>query len=405
MKKLLVLFVAVTLSTQAAQIQFALSPPGSDTAIGLSPLNEVPPATNSTGSGNTIAGGIVFNTDTSILHLEVGYGSAAGFTDLTGPAQSMHIHSAAPVGSNAPVLINLLPYNISTNPAKGGFIIADLAYPSNSVPDLLAGLAYINIHTATNTGGEVRGQLIQVVAPTNVPPSITCAASSTVECGTSSSVSISVSDANNDALTVTWSLNGTGVQTNSLAAGSTSNSTMVSFSTTFALGTNVLAATVTDSVGNSASCASTITVVDTVPPVIVSVQASPNAIWPPNHKMVTVRVQAQVTDTCSSTAWKILSISSNESSSGKGKKKSPDWRISGNHTLQVRAERNGGGNGRIYTITIQATDVAGNTSLGTVTVTVPHDRGNHGNQDDQDNDDDHQGDQGQGHKGKPAKKK
>src|SRR4051812_15177690 len=109
MKTLLVLFTAVTLSSQAALIQFALSPPGTDAAVGLSPLNEVPPATNSTGSGNTISGGIVFNTDTSILHIEVGYGSIAGFADLTGPAQAMHIHCPAPVGSNAPVLINLFP--------------------------------------------------------------------------------------------------------------------------------------------------------------------------------------------------------------------------------------------------------------------------------------------------------
>src|SRR5580765_7546379 len=138
MKKLPVLFMAVALSTHAAQIQFALSPAGTDKAVGLSPLNEVPAVTNSTGSGNTISGGIVFDTDTSILHVEVGYGSAAGFTDLTGAAQSMHIHSPAPVGKNAGVLVSLLPYNISTNPPKGGFILGDIPYPTNSVPFLLS---------------------------------------------------------------------------------------------------------------------------------------------------------------------------------------------------------------------------------------------------------------------------
>jgi hypothetical protein len=413
MKKLSLLFVAVALSTHAAQIQFALSPAGTDNAVGLSPLNEVPAVTNSTGSGNTISGGIVFNTDTSILHVEVGYGSAAGFSDLTSPAQAMHIHASAPVGSNAPVLINLFPYHISTNPAAGGFIIGDIPFPSNSVPDLLAGLTYLNIHTPTNAGGEIRGQLIALAAPTNVAPSVTCAASATVECGTVSIVTIAVSDADNDALTVTWSLNGTAVQTNMLGAGITSNSTAVSYSSKFALGTNVVSITVADSVGNSVSCATTITVVDTTPPVIVSIQATPNTIWPPNHKMVNVRVQAEVTDTCSSTTWKVKSVTSNEAvdgngngngnGNGKGKakgkaKNSPDWKITGDHTLQVRAERAGGGNGRIYTITIEAADSSANTSLGTVTVTVPHDRGNHG-----DDDEDH-GNQDNGHSNKKVKK-
>src|SRR6266403_236204 len=84
MKRLLVLLVAATLSAQAAQIRFALSPPGTDVAVGLSPSNEVPIVTNSTGSGNIVGPGIVFDTDTSILSLSIGYGSDAGFTDLTG---------------------------------------------------------------------------------------------------------------------------------------------------------------------------------------------------------------------------------------------------------------------------------------------------------------------------------
>jgi hypothetical protein len=218
-----------------------------------------------------------------------------------------------------------------------------------------------------------------------VLPSITCPANSTSECGTVSTVTVLVSDASNGALTVTWSVNGTSVQTNTLAAGSTSNSTAVSFSSTLALGTNMVAATVADSAGNSAACASTVTVVDTTPPVIHSIQATPNNLWPPNHKMIAIHVSADVTDTCGPATWKIISISSNESIAGKGNsKKSSAWKITGDHTLQLRAERNGKGNGRVYTITIQATDASGNTSLGTVTVTVPHDQGHgtdqHGNE-------------------------
>ena len=376
MKKALVLLVAGTLSTQAAQIHFALSPPGTDVAVGLSPSNEVPAVTNSSGSGNTIGGGIVFDTDTSILHVEVGYGSAAGFTDLTGEPVAMHIHSPAPAGQEAGILVNLLPYNIATNPAKGGFILGDIPYPTNSVPFLMSGSNYLNIHTVINPGGEIRGQLVQVVVTaTNSPPSVTCPPGATAECGAAATATALVSDPDNDALTIEWKLNGASVQTNSLPAGGTSAGTNVVFSEVLSLGTNLIAITVTDSAGNSASCATTVRVVDTTPPVIETVSAKPSVIWPPNHKMVNVRVSAKVTDTCGTTTWKILSVSSNEAADAKGSgKTAPDWKITGAHTLQLRAERAGNGQGRIYTITIQATDQSGNTSEKTVRVSVPHDQ-------------------------------
>jgi endo-1,4-beta-xylanase len=44
-------------------------------------------------------------------------------------------------------------------------------------------------------------------------------------------------------------------------------------------------------------------------------------------------------------------------------------------TGQLRAERAGGGTGRVYTFTYQATDAAGNRVTAICTVTVPHNRG------------------------------
>jgi len=41
--------------------------------------------------------------------------------------------------------------------------------------------------------------------------------------------------------------------------------------------------------------------------------------------------------------------------------------------VQLRADRAASGPGRIYTITIRATDAAGNTNTATVQVPVPHD--------------------------------
>jgi len=44
------------------------------------------------------------------------------------------------------------------------------------------------------------------------------------------------------------------------------------------------------------------------------------------------------------------------------------------YTFQLRAERWDEGDGRVYTITYQVTDACGNSTLATVTVTVPHDQ-------------------------------
>ena len=44
-------------------------------------------------------------------------------------------------------------------------------------------------------------------------------------------------------------------------------------------------------------------------------------------------------------------------------------------TVDLRAERAGGGPGRTYTISIEATDEAGNSSIAEVTVLVPHSKG------------------------------
>src|SRR5258707_9711834 len=158
---------------------FDLSPAGTDHAVGLSPSNEVPVVTNSAGSGNEIGSGITFDTSTLTLSLSVGYGSAFGFTDLTGPATIMHIHGPAPTNVAASVLINLAAnHTPAANPTNGGSIGGTVTYTADQAAFLLAGSNYINIHTVLNPGGEIRGQLI----PTNNPPTVSCPAPATFEC-------------------------------------------------------------------------------------------------------------------------------------------------------------------------------------------------------------------------------
>jgi hypothetical protein len=110
---------------------------------------------------------------------------------------------------------------------------------------------------------------------------------------------------------------------------------------------------------------------------IKSATASPSLLWPPNHKMVPVRVRFTTQGNCKEgLSCKITSVNSNEPVNGLGDgDTAPDWAITGDLSVNLRAERSGTGSGRGYTITLTCTDVFGNSSTGTANVTVPHDRG------------------------------
>src|SRR4051812_44976195 len=160
MKRVLAFLFLSVLSSQAGLVYFDLSPSGKDSAVGLSPSNEVPVVTNSIGSGGPISGGVVFDSGSQVLQIAIGYGAAAGFTNLTGAATAMHIQGPAATGETATVIVDLLPFSFSAaNPTNGGIIFGNIVFPTNSVSNLLAGLTYVNVHTALNPDGEIRAQL------------------------------------------------------------------------------------------------------------------------------------------------------------------------------------------------------------------------------------------------------
>jgi hypothetical protein len=120
----------------------------------------------------------------------------------------------------------------------------------------------------------------------------------------------------------------------------------------------------------------TITGGDMEPPTISSVTASPNVLWPANHKMVPVTVTVVAFDNTEVTSCRILSVTSSEPDNGLGDGDTAfDIQTTGDLSLLLRAERSGKGNGRTYTITVKCQDEVGNASTGTVTVTVPRDQG------------------------------
>jgi hypothetical protein len=79
------------------------------------------------------------------------------FSGLTGPATAVHIHGPAPAGKNAGVLIWLSTKGkTASSPVSGSATMT-----AAQAADLMNGQCYVNVHTAANPGGEIRGQLAQ----------------------------------------------------------------------------------------------------------------------------------------------------------------------------------------------------------------------------------------------------
>jgi hypothetical protein len=122
---------------------------------------------------------------------------------------------------------------------------------------------------------------------------------------------------------------------------------------------------------NPVSGVGSVTIVDTTPPSIGSVSASPSVLAPPNHKMIDVTLAYQASDVTGAPACSV-SVASNEPINGNGDgNTSADWQVLDAHHVQLRSERAGGGSGRVYTITIRCTDSSGLTGLAATTVSVP----------------------------------
>jgi len=116
-------------------------------------------------------------------------------------------------------------------------------------------------------------------------------------------------------------------------------------------------------------------VCDEVAPVL-EVSVTPNRLWPANHKYVTVIASVTATDNFDpQPTIRLVSVTSNEPDNGQGDGDTAmDIVIIDDYTFWLRAERSGTGTGRVYTITYEAIDSCGNSTLASATVTVPRDR-------------------------------
>ncbi|HJU55190.1 MAG TPA: HYR domain-containing protein [Pyrinomonadaceae bacterium] len=215
-------------------------------------------------------------------------------------------------------------------------------------------------YTATDRSGNTATDTQVVTVVDNTPPVITVTGNNpmTVECHTAfTDPGATANDACDGSRTVT-------------TTGSVNPNVV---------GTYTLTYTATDTKGNSAQATRTVNVVDTTPPTLTMKNVS-ISLWPPNHKYTTINLTQLVqsaSDSCDSGVdindVVITKVTSDEleNSSGDGNTLN-DIIIAANcRSAQLRSERDGGGNGRVYTFTFKVTDPSGNSTTKTAKVTVP----------------------------------
>lgn len=141
-------------------------------------------------------------------------------------------------------------------------------------------------------------------------------------------------------------------------------------------GVHTITWTYEDEQGNTSSQLQTVSVIDDIPPVIDHLSVSPDVLWPPNNKMVSVAVTIDASDNCDAAPFcRITAVGSNEPVSGNSsKRKAVDWEVTGDLELGLRAERKGSGEDRLYDIEVTCSDYVGNATTVHAEVRVPHDQ-------------------------------
>ena len=180
-------------------------------------------------------------------------------------------------------------------------------------------------------------------------------------------------------LSATDNANGSGVKQISYSAtGAQPGSGIVSGDTATmtisAEGRTTISYRATDNAGN-VETAKTVTVqLDKTPPSISGMPAAGCEIWPPNHKLVAVATVAAQDGLSGVASFNTGVTSSEPASPGQS-----DTMITGSgldpRNISLRAERLANGPGRTYTLSANATDLAGNVTTAVATCTVPHDQG------------------------------
>ena len=100
------------------------------------------------GTTATGAATVTLNTATGAVTVD------GTFTGLTGNATAAHIHGLATPPATAPVIVPL-----TATMATSGTLTGSGTLTSAQITGMIAGMTYLNIHTALHPGGEIRGNI------------------------------------------------------------------------------------------------------------------------------------------------------------------------------------------------------------------------------------------------------
>lgn len=191
------------------------------------------------------------------------------------------------------------------------------------------------------------------------------------------------SDFDGDALSYEWKADSQTICTGTVQSIFAGSPVQVPYcmASSLTLGQHALTLSVSDGINSPVSAQTILNVIDSTAPTLAPF-ADTGILWPPDHKMVTISIAANAFDSSGMPVTLSATVRSNEPEDGLGDgDMSPDWTTpvidqqTGIITLQLRSERSGAGVGRTYTVTIYATDAAGNQSSATIQIIVPHDKG------------------------------
>lgn len=109
-------------------------------------------------------------------------------------------------------------------------------------------------------------------------------------------------------------------------------------------------------------------------PVCTAVTAGPD-LWPPNHKLRSVTLSGATDADGDTLSWTVTGVTQDEPTNGLGDGDTPiDAVLGTGPKLQLRAERSGLGDGRVYRIALSVSDGRGGSCTVVAKVGVPHDQ-------------------------------
>lgn len=216
-----------------------------------------------------------------------------------------------------------------------------------------------------------------VLTINNSPPSIAVTGGGVYELNTDIFLNGQVADYDGDTLSYSWHEGATTYCTgniNTIFGGEPVDLSTCGLIDGLALGNHIITLEVNDGTTSPVTADLEVTIIDTGVPTLSPVPNT-STLWPPNHQMIDIILEANADDNSGE-----VTLSASISCDDPGAIPGTDYtepqinQSTGIITFQLRSERPGHGNGRIYIITVTATDSSNNSSTATVAIVSPHDR-------------------------------